>query len=163
MDKEIKFTCTMNTETKESRASVEPEPSSMDDITFHVSNVVNGSVVVLQNLLSCIPTVREVTAEEQELKTYIFTSEADRKLIEYRKRVCEDLRKIFNSLLDDVFVDVMYIDTCKSYYETFAFENDEEAVEDYCKQIEELRIKILDDLIEKAKKELSDTNGKKDD
>lgn len=139
----FKSWCTVDGDKSKCKVKLTPEPETYDDVLTHIGLIMSSVPVTLLRLSLMLPILREATDEELSVGTYIFADESDSHLYKVRKQLYDSLKSVFIDALDQAFVDVLYVDSCKRQYEELAFDKSEEELEEYKKDIEAVRASVL--------------------
>lgn len=143
---------------KETSASLDPEPQSVEDIILHIGNLMSSVPPTLAKLLDILPKLREPYQEELDMCTYIFEDENANKLYKTRKEMYTSIIAAFTECIDNVFVDVQYVDKCMLSHQEYAFNHTQEECNEYQKDIDALRHTVLERIEEdKENEEISES------
>lgn len=110
-----------------------------EDTHIYLNTILSGAHVGMLSILSTLPILRPATPEEKELNAYIFKDEKrDNALFKSRKQIYDGIANTFNTILNEAFPDVVYVENTRKYQQEFVFGKSDEEIDEYQKSIEEL-------------------------
>lgn len=133
---------TINFDDNKSSYSFEPPLEDKDTVVLQYRNLLSGVPNALMEILVNIPILRPASEMERNNHVYIFNEgeegEAENKIYKFRKDCYDSLAALFSSILSTAFPDIEYINACSTYQQEYIADHDQEEVEAYKKDIQDV-------------------------
>lgn len=145
-----KYRVTINADVEKNRVKITFLPrianAKLDEMHRLLNVLQVGTTAGFHKILAPLPMLRPATEEEREMQIYVMKSDKDVALYKQRKVMYENLVQEFDTLVEELFGDVRYVDMCTKRQEEIAFELEGDEFENYKMEVEAVTQLVKGDL-----------------